>query len=110
MPKLTRGNIYSKIPSVKNKEIFQTLAENKKLRIERIVSQGQITEKGKWLKESHDEWVIILRGAGKIRFRSANRPIKLKPGDYLLIPAHTFHRVEWTPPKEKTVWLAVHNR
>ena len=65
MGKLKCGNIYSKIPDIKDKEMLETLAANKKLKIERIISQGQVTEKGKWLKEAHDEWVIILKGAGK---------------------------------------------
>jgi cupin 2 domain-containing protein len=32
----------------------------------------------------------------------------LTAGDYLLIPSHTLHRVEWTPPDIITVWLAIH--
>lgn len=110
MVRLKPKNIYSKIPNAKNKEIFQALAQNKKLKIERIVSQGQVTEKGKWLKEAYDEWVIILKGAAKLRFRSNNRLIKLEEGDYLLIPKNASHRVEWTPPREKTIWLAVHTK
>ena len=110
MTKLKRGNVYSKIPSAKDKEIFQTLALTKKAKIERIISQGQVTEKGKWLKQAHDEWVIILKGAGKLRFRKDNQLIKLKAGDYILIPKNTSHRVEWTPAREKTIWLAVHTK
>ncbi len=106
--KLKGGNICSKIPRIKGKEIFQTLLVNKKLTIERIVSQGQITEKGKWLKEARDEWVIVLKGAGRLRFRKGNRLVTLKAGDYVSIPANTSHRVEWTSPREKTIWLAVH--
>ncbi|MDP2981389.1 MAG: cupin domain-containing protein [Candidatus Omnitrophota bacterium] len=109
MKKVKRGNIYSKIPSVKDKEIFQTLFANKLLKIERIVSRGQVTAKGKWLKEAHDEWVIALKGEGKLRFCKDDRLIKLKAGDYVLIPANTSHRVEWTSLREKTIWLAVHN-
>jgi cupin 2 domain-containing protein len=30
-------------------------------------------------------------------------------GDYLHIPAHLRHRVEWTAENEVTVWLAVHH-
>lgn len=108
MRKLKGGNIYSKIPRIKDKEIFQALLVNKKLKIERIVSQGQITEKEKWLKKAHDEWVIVLKGAAKLRFRKDNRLIKLKAGGYVLIPANTSHRVEWTSLQEKTIWLAVH--
>jgi cupin 2 domain-containing protein len=33
----------------------------------------------------------------------------MKPGDWLLIPAHRKHRVDWTTPEEPTVWLAVHD-
>lgn len=109
MRKLKCGNIYSKIPVIKDKETFQTLLVNKKLKIERIISQGQVTEKGKWFKEARDEWVIVLKGASKLRFRKDNRLIKLKAGDYVLIPANTSHRVEWTSPREKTIWLAVHS-
>ncbi|TBR17450.1 cupin domain-containing protein [bacterium] len=92
------------------KEIFQTLLVNKKLKIERIISQGQVTEEGKWLKEAHDEWVILLKGAAKLRFRKDNRLIKLTEGDHILIPANTSHRVEWTSLRQKTIWLAVYSK
>ena len=110
MKKIKRGNIYSKIPNVKDKEIFQTLFANKLLKIERIVSRGQVTPKGKWLKEAHDEWVIVLKGESKLRFSKNSSLIKLKAGDYVLIPANTSHRVEWTSLREKTIWLAVHSK
>ena len=109
MRKLKRRNIYAKVTSVKDKESFQTLLVNKKLKIERIISQGQVTAQGKWLKEARDEWVILLKGAAKLRFRNESRLIKLKAGDYLLIPANTSHRVEWTSPRHKTIWLAVYS-
>ncbi|MFT7130181.1 MAG: cupin 2 domain-containing protein, partial [Gammaproteobacteria bacterium] len=32
----------------------------------------------------------------------------MKAGDYLNIPAHTRHKVEWTNPDIETTWLAVH--
>ena len=109
MAKIKLGNIYSIVSSKDDKEIFQTLLLNKKLKIERIVSYGQVTKKEKWLKGSRDEWVIVLKGAGKLRFYKDNRLIKLKAGDYILIPANTPHRVEWTSLREKTVWLAVYS-
>ena len=34
-------------------------------------------------------------------------PIAMNPGDFVKIPAHTRHRVEWTTQDEATVWLAV---
>jgi cupin 2 domain-containing protein len=48
----------------------------------------------------------VLRGAAQLRFDDAVR--EMKAGDYMDIPAHRRHRVEWTTPDEPTVWLAVH--
>ncbi|WP_267879886.1 hypothetical protein [Aeromonas media] len=31
-----------------------------------------------------------------------------QPGDYINIPAHLQHRVEWTHPTETTVWLCIY--
>ena len=33
--------------------------------------------------------------------------LELKPGDFVNIPAHRRHRVEWTTPDEPTIWFAV---
>jgi len=107
MKKIKCGNIYSKIPTIKDKEIFQTLLVNKRLKIERIISKGQTTKKGKWLKDARNEWVIMLKGKAKLKFRRDNRLVQLKTGDYIFIPANASHRVEWTSPLEKTIWLAV---
>ena len=35
-------------------------------------------------------------------------PRTLKRGDYLHIPAHARHRVEWTDQDGPTIWIAVH--
>jgi glyoxylate utilization-related uncharacterized protein len=35
--------------------------------------------------------------------------VALKRGDYLYIPPHARHRVEWTDPDHVTVWLAIHH-
>jgi cupin 2 domain-containing protein len=32
----------------------------------------------------------------------------MKTGDFINIPAHQKHRVEWTEPEEETIWLAIH--
>jgi cupin 2 domain-containing protein len=101
------GNIYAKVPNAKKKEVFQTLARNGKLRIERIVSRGQATPENIWLRESRDEWVIVLKGAAELRFQRSAGRVSLKEGDYIFIPANTPHRVEWTHQRRKTIWLAV---
>ena len=51
---------------------------------------------------------MLLTGGAGLRFDGETKVRELKPGDYLHIPAHVRHRVEWTHPSEPTVWLAVH--
>jgi len=89
-------------------EIFQTLFSNKKCKIQRIISHGEATEKGEWLKEARDEWVMVLKGEGWLRFRKDGRLRKLKAGDHIFIPKNALHRVEWTSQRRQTIWLAVY--
>ena len=39
--------------------------------------------------------ILLLQGAAELRFEGQD-PIKLTPGSFVNIPAHTRHRVEWT--------------
>ncbi|MEK6765024.1 MAG: phosphoribosylaminoimidazole carboxylase, partial [Planctomycetota bacterium] len=41
-------------------------------------------------------------------FEGNSEVVVMKPGDYINIPAHKKHRVEWTDPEGETIWLAVH--
>ncbi|HSA30826.1 MAG TPA: cupin domain-containing protein [Candidatus Omnitrophota bacterium] len=100
-------NFYSKAPDPKDGEVFELLTEGAAFKVERIVSRGQATERGRWLKEPADEWVMVLKGEGRLKVKGRARPVVLKPGDHFFIPAGTSHRVEWTAPRAKTLWLAV---
>ncbi|MFY9640536.1 MAG: cupin domain-containing protein [Rhodomicrobium sp.] len=78
------------------------------LKIERIVSTGQASPPGFWYDQGWDEWVMILKGAAGLRFEKEAGARALAAGDYVFIPAHARHRVDWTSADEPTVWLAVH--
>ena len=41
-------------------------------------------------------------------FEGDDEAVIMKTGDYINIPAHRKHRVEWTDPEEDTIWLAIH--
>jgi len=101
-------NIFSKLPPAKKNEVFDILLKQKDIKIERITTLGQATPQGKWLLEKTDEWVIVLQGKAKLRFAENKKLISMKTGDYIFIPAGTPHRVEWSDPKQKTIWLAIH--
>jgi len=96
------------IPAALPNEVTDRLIQTDKLRIERIVSYGQASPEGFWYDQDGDEWVIVLKGAARLRFESNSTPLELKPGDFIHIAAHVRHRVEWTAADEPTVWLAVH--
>jgi len=110
MPKIISRNIFADLPAAKRAEIFQVLAKGKNFKFERIVSCGQKTPENKWLCEKTAEWVILLKGRARLSFKQNKRAVLLKPGDYVFIPPGTLHRVDWTHPSQKTVWLAVHIR
>lgn len=101
------GNIFSPIPEHLPREISETLAGTETVRVERIVSEGHASPEGFWYDQDENEWVLLLEGGAALRFEGEDEPLVLKPGDWIDIPAHAKHRVEWTHPSLKTVWVAV---
>ncbi len=102
------NNIYQNIPDDK-KEVFQDLLVNKNFKVERIVSKGEGSPKdGKWYNQDKNEWVVLLSGSAGLRIEGEKDVINLNIGDYIEIPAHLKHRVEWTDNNQETIWLAIH--
>ncbi|HYA39889.1 MAG TPA: cupin domain-containing protein [Syntrophobacteraceae bacterium] len=104
---MRKGNIYSAIPDRLPEESFETLAGSEEVKIERIVSDSHSSPQGSWYDQDKNEWVLVLSGNAGLRFEGEEEMLILRPGDWVDIPAHVRHRVEWTDPKDKTVWLAV---
>ncbi len=102
------GNLFSAIPHDVTEEVFQTLLKTDRFRLERIISSGHATPQGQWYDQERGEWVILLKGSAGLRFEGEMEVRVLKAGDYIHIPAHARHRVEWTEAGEKTIWLALH--
>lgn len=103
------GNLFSGLPTSVDQEHFEVLLKRPGLHIERIVSMGQASPEGFWYDQPQDEWVVLLTGSAGLRFDGESEARKLKPGDWLHIPAHVRHRVEWTDAVQPSVWLAVHS-
>jgi cupin 2 domain-containing protein len=98
-------NLFTNLPSNLPDELFTTLLEAANLRIERIVSHGHSSPEGFWYDQDQHEWVIVLQGAARLSIEGEAKD--LRPGEYINIPAHQKHRVEWTTPDVPTVWLAI---
>jgi len=92
-------------------ELFTTLAALPGLRIERIVSTGQSSPDNFWYDQEWDEFVLLVAGAATLQVEGGSDRL-LSPGDWVLLPAHTRHRVAATAATTATggptVWLAIH--
>ncbi len=101
-------NLFGDLPQQLHAELVQTLLEAANVRIERIASQGHASPAGFWYDQDQHEWVVVLKGAARLRFENEEQHVEMRTGDFMNIPAHKRHRVEWTTPDEPTIWLAVH--
>ena len=98
-------NLFDNLPTSISKELIEVIAANQHVHIERIVSHGHVSPEGFWYDQVEHEWVIVLKGAARLRFEDST--VEMKAGDFVNIPAHKKHRIEWTTPDEPTIWLAV---
>jgi cupin 2 domain-containing protein len=89
-------NLFDDLPCRADEELFTELLSRKGVRIERIVSTGQSTPPDKPYDQEYDEWVLLVTGSAGLWIDEAGER-DLRPGDYVLIPAHRPHRVTWTP-------------
>jgi predicted metal-dependent hydrolase len=104
----TKHNLLLDPAACSRNEFLETLVVAAGVRLERIVSLGQATAAGEWLKQDTNEWVLLVSGSAKLVFADPLSDITLDPGDHIMIPEGCRHRVEWTDPAQKTVWLALH--
>jgi cupin 2 domain-containing protein len=108
MPSILHGDLGSNMPADVSAlpEQIAVLVEGKRLRVERIVSQGHRSPDGFWYDQSEDEFVLLIAGSARLDIEG-KETLELRPGAWVFIPAHVRHRVEWTDPALQTTWLAV---
>ncbi|NLO56526.1 MAG: cupin domain-containing protein [Thermovirga sp.] len=103
------GNLFSLPETLPKEEVFEDLLAGPMVRIERILSSGQVTPPDAWLQQDADEWVALLRGEATLEYDDFSR-VNLRPGDWIFIPACTRHRVTSTSSDPACLWLAVHGK
>ena len=99
-------NLLADLPSATSGEVFTEVLVRGGCRVERIVSNGQVTPIDEPYCQGWDEWVLVLAGVARIAVEGSE--MILAVGDHLLIPAGASHRVTFTDPTQATVWLALH--
>jgi len=83
-------------------EIFDTIFQNRDIKIVRIVSSDDIDET--LYIQDDDEWVVVINGYALLDIDGER--IELLSGDNIFIPKLTPHRV--LKIEDKTLWLALH--
>jgi cupin 2 domain-containing protein len=103
------NNIYKGIPFELPDELIEKIggSAERGVAVERIISRGHASPPGFWYDQDKTEFVILLTGRAAILFKEKERIVEMLPGDYIEIPAHCLHRVEWTSAEEDTLWLAL---
>jgi len=102
MANMQHGNLFADAVPPAAGERFDTLLAHRNLVVERIVSSADLAPQD--YVQLQDEWVLLVRGEAELEV--AGKPVSLKAGDYLFLPAGTAHRVQCA--SDGALWLAVH--
>ncbi|WP_419677932.1 cupin [Aliarcobacter lanthieri] len=102
---IEKYNIFDEITINKNEELFSGIFKDDKIKIEKIVSNGQKSPENFWYQQEQNEYILLLEGFAILEFEDFE--VELKKGDCLNIEAFKKHRVKFTSLDEPTIWFAV---
>jgi len=91
----------SKLPL--KEEVSTILTKNKNVRIEQIISTGQVSD---WFDQDKTEFLVLLDGTAELEYENG-KIVTLIKGDTLLINPHQKHRVVYTSNDPPCNWLCV---
>ena len=92
-----------KFPGIKEDGMIDILKENEDVKIERIISTGQVSD---WMIQERKEYVVLLQGTAIIEFN--DKKIEMKAGDTLFIEKMERHRVGYTSENPCCIWFCIH--
>lgn len=99
---MRRGRLHDPTEAPGEGETAVVLAEFGNVVVEQILT-GRLPGPASF-DQAHDEWVVVLAGGATLEV--ADEALTMGPGDWVLLPAHTPHRLVRADPG--TSWLAVH--
>ena len=92
-----------KLPEIEEEEIVDILKENEDVKIERIISTGQVSD---WMVQEKREYVLLIQGNAVIEFN--DKTVEMKSGDTLFIEKMERHRVTYTSENPCCIWFCIH--
>jgi len=114
-------NIFDLKDLSEKEEVVKILTENENVKIEKIISTGQMTD---WQISKRNEFVILIQGEAEIEFfenknfgknekiienksKTNNKKLKLVRGDTVLINKMEKHRVSYTSKNPCCIWICI---
>lgn len=88
-------NIYEMPPLPLAEEVTTILTENENIRIEKIISTGQVSD---WYNQDETEFVILLESNAVIEYEN-NKTVAISKGDTLRINPHERHKDVFLMPE-----------
>ena len=76
---MEKYNIFDEIPIDKSEEKFFEIFKNEKIKIEKIVSNGQKSPENFWYEQEESEYILLLEGFAILEFDDYE--VELKKGD-----------------------------
>jgi cupin 2 domain-containing protein len=94
-----------------NLEIIDILAKGEgPFKVEKIISNGQVSPENFWYDSDLDELVFLIQGTAILLFEKNNKTIELFKGDYLIIKAHEKHSVTYTSYDPCCIWITIYGK
>ena len=87
-----------------SEELITKLTESDNVRIQRIISTGQVSSD--WYDQAETEFVLLLDGNAAVEFEDG-RSVAMSKGDTLLIEPRERHKVIYTSIEPPCIWLCV---
>ena len=81
------GNLFGDVSAASaGQEAFREIFSRPGLKIQRIVSHGQVSPPEFWYDQAWNEWVIVLKGSASLQFEDEPATRALGEGDYVSSP------------------------
>ena len=119
--KMEKINIFDLKDLSERKEVVKILTENENVKIEKIISTGQVTG---WQESDKNEFVILIQGNAEIEYyenknlktneniiknqkNTNDMKLQLGKGDTVLIKKGERHRVSYTSKNPCCIWICI---
>ena len=119
--KMEKINIFDLKDLSERKEVVKILTENENVKIEKIISTGQVTG---WQESDKNEFVILVQGNAEIEYyenknlktneniiknqkNTNDMKLQLGKGDTVLIKKGERHRVSYTSKNPCCIWICI---